>query len=354
MSRNKTPSQLNKEAKASLFVLEDGEAMYKKYYEYSDLLKKIKNFEGDRFQQSAVGLLIQNNDLVGLSTLVRKLKTPFMTGVPHFDDQTRQNASQKLERVLAVIPPEIMEQLTELDTPFVYELPTKPVVSVPELQPVSEDTIRSELGKLSASILSALFALFTEIGVTPIRTECDNDPQKRSWIQDTINQMRSGEIPTTQNQETHRAFQHCRDRQNCPNCWALCAMMTIFRFGSNPDIEKQICRSVWHGSPFAEQAMRRLLILRLGPTCALAQVVCNSESPHRAMLVQILTELNVQETPQEKRLRQQEDDADKKLKHEQFEWHEFAKQVLANAGMKTSVAFDNRGYDSTGILDRDI
>jgi hypothetical protein len=354
MSRKKTPSQLNKEAKAILLESENGEEKYKQLCEHSEFLKQIKDFEGDRFKRSEVGLLIQNNDFVGLSTLVRKLKTPFLTGVPHFDDQTTENARQKVERVLAVIPPEIMEQLTELDTPFVYELPPKPVVSVPELQLVSEDTIRSELEKLSACVLSALFALLTGNGVTSIRTECDNDPQKRSWIQDTINQMRSGEIPTTQNQETHLAFQHCRDQHSCPHCRALCAMMTIFRFGSNPDIEKQICRCVWHGSPFAEQAMRRLLILRLGPTCALAQVVCNSESPHRAMLVQILTELNVQETPQEKRLRQQEDDADKKLKHEQFEWHEFAKQVLANAGMKTSVAFDNRGYDSTGILDRDI
>jgi len=309
MSKQMTATQLNKEAKWRLLESENGEETYKQLCEYSKFLKGIRDFEGDRFKESKVGLLIQKNDFVGLSTLVIKLKTPFLTGVPHFDDQTTSNARQKVERVLSVIPPDVMSQLTELDTPFVYELPTKPVVSVPELQPVSEDIIRSELGKLSAFVLSALFALLTGIGVTPIRTECDNDPQKRSWIQDTINQMRNGESPTTQNNEIHQHFKHCRDGKNCPHCRALCAMMTIFRFGSNLDIEKQVCRCVWHGSQFAVQAMRRLLILILCPTCALAQVVNDPDpkSPPRVMLFRILTELNVQETSDNQLLRQKED-----------------------------------------------
>ena len=328
MSRKKTPSQLNKEAKACLLESKDGEEKYKQLCEHFEFLKSIRDFEGERFKQSAVGLLIQKKDFVGLSTLVRKLKTPFLTGVPHFDDQTTENARQKVERVLAVIPPEIMEQLTELDTPFVYELPTKPVVSVPELQPVSEDTIGSELGKLSAFVLSALFALLTRIGVTSIRTECDNDPQKRRYIQDTINQMRSGEIPTTQNQETHRAFQHCRDQHSCPHCRALCAMMTIFRFGSNHDIEKQICRCVWHGSQFAVQAMRRLLIFKLGSTCALAQVVNDPESPHREMLIRILTEMNVKETTIEKASREKQDRDDIAQELLNYQQHDHVERVM--------------------------
>lgn len=343
MFRKKTPSQLNKKAKASLLAIENGTEKFGQLTSYSDFLKDIRDFKGDRFQGSTVGLLLRNNDYKGLSILVRKLKTPFMTGVPHFDDQTRHNASQKLVNVLAVIPREIMEQLTELDTPFVYELPTKPVVSVPELQPVSEDTIRSELVKLSAFVLSALYALLTGTGVTPISTECDN--QKRCWIQDTINQMRSGEIPTTQNQETHRAFQHCRDRQSCPNCRALCAMMTIFRFGSNPDIEKQICRCVWHGSQFAVQAMRRLLILILGPTCALAQVVNNPESPHRAILVQILTEMNVKETTTEKASREKQDHDDIAQELLDYQQHDYVERVMKDEFRRHDEFIYGLGYD---------
>jgi len=349
MSGKNTPSQVNKAAKAILLESENGEEKYKKLCEYSEFLKGIRDFKGERFELSAVGLLIQNNDFVGLSILVRQLKTPFLTGVQHFDDQTTQNASQKLKRVLAVIPPEIMEQLTELDTPFVYELPTKPVVSVPELQPVSEDTIRSELVKLSAFGLSALYALLTGTGVTPISTECDN--QKRCWIQDTIKQIGAGEIPTTLNQETHRAFHNCCNSHWCHFCRPICAILSILRFGGNPEIDKQVCRSVWYGSPFAEQAMRHLLILKLGSICALAQVVGNPESPHREILVQILTEMNVQETRQELVLRQKEDEADKQLKRAQFEQHENVEFLAAIAAQKESQAEYDRGYDISGIPD---
>lgn len=329
MSRPMTAQQINKESKKSLLKLKNGKAMYLVLCDYSTFLKDIKDFEGERFKRSTVGLLIQNKNWDGLSTLVRQLKTPFQTGVPHFDTETTKNASQKLERVLAVIPPNITEQLTELDTPFVYELPTEPVVSSPVLSEVSADTIRLESSKFPKSVLSAIYALLTGTGVTPISTECDN--QKRVWIQDTINQVRAGEIPTSQTQETHRSFQHCRNSRRCQICGAICAILSILRFGENPEIGKQVCRSVWYGSPFAEQAMRRLLILKLGPMCALAQVVGNPESPHRKMLVQILHEMNVQETPEEKRLRQQEDESDNKLKREEFEWHQIAEQVVARA-----------------------
>ena len=329
MSRPMTAQQMNNEAKAELLKLENGKAKYKELCEFSDFLKSIKNFEGPKFYKSKLGLFIGENNLVDLSTIVRKLKFPFLTGVPHFDDQTKQNASQKLERVLAVIPPNITEQLTELDTPFVYELPTEPVVSAPVLSEVSADTIRLESSQLQRPVLSAIYALLTGTGVTPISTECNN--QQRVWIQDTINQVRAGEIPTSQNQDTHRAFQHCRNFHRCQICGAICAILSICRFGGNPEIGKQVCRSVWYGSPFAEQAMRRLLILTLGPMCALAQVVGNPESPHRKMLVQILHEMNVQETPEEKRLRQQEDESDNKLKLEEFEWHQLAEQVVAKA-----------------------
>jgi hypothetical protein len=227
----------------------------------------------------------------------------------------------------------------------VYELPTKPVVSVPELQPVSEDTIRFELGKLSASILSALFALFTEIGVTPIRTECDNAPQKRSWIQDTINQMRDGESRTTQNQETHQAFQHCREQHSCPHCRALCAIMTIFRFGSNLDIEKQICRCVWQGSLFAKQAMRRLLILILGSTCALAQVVNNPGSPHREVLIRILTEMNVKETTIEKASREKQDRDDIAQELANYQQHDHVERVMDSEFRRSDEFIYGLGYD---------
>lgn len=349
MSRPMTAQQMNNKAKAELLKLENGKAKYKQLCEYSEFLKDIRNFEGERFQQSMVGSLLKKKNYMDLSELVRKLKTPFITGVPHFDDQTKENASQKLMKVLAVIQQDVMSQLTELDTPFVYELPPKPVVSVPELQPVSEDIIRSELGRLSAFVLSALFALFTGIGVTPIRTECDNDPQKQSWIQDTITQMRNGESPMEKNTEIHQQFKHCRDGHGCPKCRALCAIMTIFRFGSNLDIQKQICRCVWHGSQFAVQAMRRLLILILGPTCALAQVVNDPESPHRAILVQILTEMNVQETCDNQLLRLEEDDQNRKLELEKFKQYAEVERLADIAFRKADLAENERGYDISKI-----
>jgi hypothetical protein len=347
MSRSTTAQQMNNEAKAELLKLENGKAKYKELCEFSDFLKNIKNFEGERFKQSTVGLLIKDTNYGGLSELVRKLKFPFLTGVQHFDDQTKQNASQKLERVLAVIPPNITEQLTELDTPFVYELPTEPVVSAPVLSEVSVATIRLELSKFPKFILSALYALLTGIGVTQISTKCDN--QQRELIQDTINQVRSGEIPTTQNQKTHRAFQHCRNSNDCQFCRAICAILSIIRFGGNPEIDKQVCRSVWYGSPFAEQAMRRLLILKLGPMCALAQVVGNPGSPYRKMLVQILHEMNVQETPEEKRLRQKEDETNKQSEQDDFKNHDWVEDVLDRAFRKADLAEYERGYDISKI-----
>lgn len=319
MSRPMTAQQKNHSAKAELLKLENGKAKHNELCNFSDFLKSIKKVTGDRSDTSIVGLLIKNTNYGDLSAIVRKLKFPFLTGVQHFDDQTKQNAIQKLERVLAVIPLNIMEQLTELDTPFVYELPTEPVVSAPVLSEVSVATIQSELSKIPKFILSAIYALLTGTGVKPILTKCDN--QQREWIRHLIEQVRSGEIPATLNQETHRAFQHCRNSNGCHFCRATCAILSILRFGGNPEIDKQVCRSVWYGSPFAEQAMRRLLILKLGPICDLAQVLGNPESPHRKILVQILREMDVQETPEEKILRQKEDESDKQLERTQFEAH---------------------------------
>jgi len=347
MARQMTATQLNKAAKAELLKLENGEAKYNKLVEYSGFMKDITHFDGPKFNQSTVGLLIQNNNFIDLSTLVRKLKFPFQTGVQHFDDQTKQNASQKLERVLAVIPPNIMDQLTNLDTPFVYELPTKPVVSSPVLSEVSVATIRLESSQLQMPVLSALYALLTGIGVTSISTKCDN--QQREWIKDTINQVRSGEIPTSQNQETHRAFEHCRNSHGCHFCRAICAILSIIRFGGNPEIDKQVCRSVWYGSTVAEQAMCRLLILKLGPICALAQVVGNPESPHREMLVQILREMNVQETQQERTLRQQEDETNKQSEHAEYKKHAEVERLADIAFRKADLAEYERGYDISKI-----
>jgi hypothetical protein len=345
MARQMTATQLNKAAKAELLKLENGEAKYNKLVEYSGFLKDITHFDGPKFNQSTVGLLIKKNDVVSLSELVRKLKYPFMTGIQHFDEQTTKNARQKLEKVLAVIPPNINVQ--DLDTPFVYELPTKPVVSAPVLSEVSADTIRSELSQLQRLILSALYALLTGTGVTTIATKCDN--QQQEWIQATIEQVRSGEIPATQNQETHRAFQHCRNSHGCHSCRSICAILTICRFGGNPEIDKQISRSVWYGSPFAEQAMSRLLIQTLGPTCALAQVVGNPESPHREMLVQILREMNVQETEQERNLRQQEDETNKQSEHAEYKKHAEVERLADIDFRKADLAEYERGYDISEI-----
>lgn len=224
----------------------------------------------------------------------------------------------------------------------------EPVVSAPVLSEVSVATIRLELCNFSKSVLSALYALLTGIGVTSILTKCDN--QQREWIQDTINQVRSGEIPTSQNQKTHRAFQHCRNCHQCQKCRAICAILSICRFGGNPEIDKQVCRSVWYGSPFAEQAMRRLLILKLGPICALAQVVGNPESPHREMLAQILCEMNVQETAQERELRQQEDETNKQSEQDEFKKHDWVEGVLDRATQRADLAVYDLGYDPCKIL----
>ena len=346
---NRTPSQLNKQARTELLLLKNGKAKYDEHSKYSIFLKEIKDFEGERFKQSRVGLLIQNNDFVGLSTLVRKLNFPFQTDIPHYDKQTTLNLSQKLEKVLAVIPQEVKDKLTDLDIPFVYELPPEPVVSAPVLSEVSADIIRLELIQLQGFILSALYALLTGTGVTPISTECDNQNRDYVWIQDLIQKIRAGEIPTTQNQLTHRLFQHCRNSHGCHFCRAICAILSIIRFGGNPEIDKQVCCSVWYGSTFAAQAMRHLLIQKLGSMCALAQVVCNPESPHSVMLIHLLTEMKVQEKPEEKELRQKEDEADKQLKLAKFEQHAEVERLADIAFRKQSQVDYDRGYDISKI-----
>ena len=307
-----------------------------------DFTEKEKKSHEERVNNSTINRIIRD-DPDALSIIIRKLKFPFLTGIDYFDNHTRTVARQKLDKLNQVIPPETMAQLTDLEIPFLFEseLPQEPVVSAPELQPVSDETIRSELNTLNRSILSALFALLTKTGITPVHTRCDN--QRYEGLHRQVNQMMSGEIPS--NQETHWAAQHCRDHHGCPSCRALCAMMTILRYPSNPKIGKQISRCVWHGSIFAELAMHHFLILTLGPTCALAQVVNNPESPHRAMLIELLTEIGVQETPEEKGLREQQDAAVRQLELSAFRDHDYVEDCINDAFCRHEEFIYGLGYD---------
>ena len=240
-----------------------------------------------------------------------------------------------------------MAKLTDLEIPFPFEseLPQEPVVSVPELLSVNEETLRSELSTFTRFILSALLALLTKTGITPLHTRCDNQRYEGCFegLRRRVEQMMSGEIPS--NQETHWEAQHCRNHLGCPSCRALCAMMTILRYPSNPDIGKQISRCVWHGSIFAELAMRHFLILTLGPTCALAQVVNDPESPHLAMLIQCLTKLEVQETPEEKGLREQQDATDRQLELAAFRDHDHVEDRINDAFCRHEEVIYGLGYD---------
>jgi hypothetical protein len=168
-------------------------------------------------------------NLDALSISLRKLKFPFRTGVEYFDKHTELIAGQKLEKLLQVIPPEIMARLTNLETPFPFEseLPQHPVVSAPELKQVTKKTLNFELGLLPRFILSDLFALLTKTGITPVHTLCDNQRYAGCFkgLCERVQQMTSGEILS--NQRTHFAAQHCRNHHGCPSCRALCAMMTI-------------------------------------------------------------------------------------------------------------------------------
>ena len=78
----------------------------------------------------------------------------------------------------------------------------EPIVSVPELQPVSDETVRSEFCRLSPLVLRALYALLTQIGVKKNNNKCDNEHKYRELCL-TIENMRSGKIPS--NDMTHRA-----------------------------------------------------------------------------------------------------------------------------------------------------
>jgi hypothetical protein len=305
---------------------------------YETFLNSLRNFTGEkkRVESSVVGLCITQKDYMSLSSIIRKLRFPFLSGIEYFDEHNTWNAKQKLERIYEIISPEIMEQLIDLDTPFPFEseLPPKPVVAILQLKNVTPKTLSYELKFLDRIILSALFALLTKTGITPVHTGCDNQRYESCFegLCTQVEKMIDGVI--LPNNEVHWAFQHCRNHHGCPSCRALCARLTIKRYPSNPNIPKQICRCVWHGSIFAEKAMRDLLLLKLGPTCALAQVVNNPESPHRGMLIQLLTEMEVQETPKEKTLREQQDAEDRQLELQDYEKHNHAEDVLNAEFMK--------------------
>lgn len=196
---------------------------------------------------------------------------------------------------------------------------------------MTQKTLSFELSLLSRFILSALFAVLTKTGITPVHTRCDNQRYEGCFegLHRRVEQMMGGEIPP--NQATHWNAQHCRNNQNCARCRALCAMMTILRYPSNPDIGKHVARCIWHGSIFAKLAMRHFLVMTLGPTCALAQVVNNPERPHRDLLIQLLTEMKVQETPEEKRLRKQQDAEDRKIELAEFRDHDHVEWQLYNS-----------------------
>ena len=122
-------------------------------------------------------------------------------------------------------------------------------------------------------------------------------------------------------------------------------MMTILRYPSNPDIGKHVARCVWHGSTFAELTMRHFLVMTLGPTCALAQVVNNPESPHRDLLIQRLTELKVQETPEEKTLREQQDAEDRTNELAEFMHHDIVECQLNESELRFQAFIYGLGYD---------
>lgn len=299
----------------------------------NSLIKKMKASHQTRVEGSKINEIIRT-DLNALSIIVRKLKFPFLTGIEYFDKHSKLVAGQKLEKLLQVIPPETMAKLTDLDTPFQFESELPQPVEVLELEPVNRKTLRSELSLLPKNILSALLALMTKTGITSVHTKCDNQRYEGCFegLRERVEQMTTGKIPANQN--THWDAQHCRNHHGCPSCRALCAMMTILRYPSNPEIGKHVARCVWHGSIFAELAMRHFLIMTLGPTCALAQVVNNPESPHRDMLIQRLIKLEVQETPEEKTLREQQDAADRQIEIAEFRHHDNVEWNLTEAERK--------------------
>ena len=370
MEKSRSTIQLNYYSKKELLNLHNGKKKYELFILNLIFLRRLRNicldprimdsklledkkkkFHIDRVEQSNKQRLEKLDDL---SLSLRKLRFPFLTGIDYFDNHTRTVAIQKLDKLNQVIPSEIMAQLTDLDTPFPFEseLPQKPVVSAPILKQVRRKTILYELNLLPKFILSALFALLTKTGITRVRTLCDNQRCEGYFegLRRRVEQMISGEIPT--NQETHWDVQHCRNHQNCSDCRALCADMTIWRYPSNPDIGKNIARCVWHGSIFAERVMRHFLIMFLGPTCALAQVVNNQVSPHRDMLIQLLTEMGVQETPEEKKLREEKDAADRKVEIDAFREHDKVERRLNEAERKFQEFIYGLGRDPrvTGFI----
>ena len=340
MEKPRNPGQSASRAKVELLNLHKGEISYYLFIRNLKFLKGLRHICPDpRIMGSDIleatvkechikhvekSNQLRLGNLDALSIIIRKLKFPFLTKIEYFDKHTNLIAGQKLEKLLQVIPPKTMAQLTnlEIEFPFESELPQEPVVSAPDLKKVKKNTLLYELNLLPKPILSSLFALMTNTGIKRVRTLCDNQRDEGCFedLRRRVEQMTSGEIPT--NQKTHWEPQHCRNHQNCPDCRALCAMMTIWRHPSNLNIGKHIARCVWHGSIFAELAMRHFLIMTLGPTCALAQVVNDPESPHRDLLIQLLTEKIVQETPEEKKLREQQDAADREIELAEFRNHD--------------------------------
>ena len=201
----------------------------------------------------------------------------------------------------------------------------EPVVSVPELQPVSYETVQSELRSLSRFFLNAIYALLTQIGVKKNHTKCDNE-HKYSDLCSTIKNMLSGKIPS--NDMTHRAVKDCRNKNRCDDCRGLCLFLTILRFPDNLTIDDQVCRCVWNGSRFAKEAIVALIRLRIGPNSLLALMI---EQGHDS-LHQFLLELNVgEETPDEKHEREQND---QRVRTEEKRSFEKKSQILRIAGEK--------------------
>lgn len=96
-----------------------------------DFSEKVKEWHKQRVKDSTINCIILDNSYA-LSIIIRKLKFPFLTGIDYFDNHTRTIARQKMDKLNQVIPPEIMEQLTDLEIPFPFEseLSAKPVVAI--------------------------------------------------------------------------------------------------------------------------------------------------------------------------------------------------------------------------------
>ena len=157
--------------------------------------------------------------------------------------------------------------------------------------------VREELRQIPLVLLADIFAFLSRTGIEEDKRKTDACNNKHKTHATLLQEL------SKPNKSIHHGFQHCRNQNDCRRCRAASVVCTLKLHKSTHYPAKvilQVVRCLWQDSELTEYALSEWLLLHFGETSASARLLRSD----RGVLLEILTEMNVQEQPAQKEIRQ--------------------------------------------------